>query len=79
MSYDFTSLTADPEKLGSALSESDIATVAMVLVQLTEDLSLFDEIEGYIKGPWDYSVKMTAATQEEISARLIETVRIYAE
>jgi len=79
MSYDFTSLAADYEKLGYALSESDIATVAMVLVQLTEDLSLFDEIEGYIKGPWDYSVKMTAATQEEISARLIETVRIYAE
>ena len=79
MSYDFTSLAADSEKLGSALSESDIATVAMVLVQLTEDLSLLDEIAGYIKGPWDYSVKMPAATQEEISARLIETVRVYAE
>ena len=79
MSYDFISLTADPEKLGSALAESDIVTVAMVLAQLTEDLSLLDEIAGYIKGPWDYSVKMPAATQEEIRARLIETVRAYAE
>lgn len=75
MSYDFISLTADPEKLGSALAESDIVTVAMVLAQLTEDLSLLDEIAGYIKGPSDYSVKMPAATQEEIRARLIETVR----
>jgi hypothetical protein len=78
MSYDFTSLTADSEKLESALAESDIATVAMVLVQLTEDLSLLDEIAGYIKGPWDYSVKMPAAKQVEIRARLIEAIRVYA-
>ena len=61
MSYDFTSLTADSEKLESALVESDIATVAMVFVQLIKDLSLLDEIACYIKGPWDYSVKMPAA------------------
>lgn len=78
MSYDFTSLTADSEKLESALAESDIATVAMVLVQLTEDLSLLDEIAGYIKGTWDYSVKMPAVKQVEICARLIEAIRVYA-
>ena len=50
----------------------------MVFVQLTKDLSLLDEIAGHIKGPWDYSVKMPAAKQTGIRARLIETIRNYA-
>lgn len=79
MAYDFVALTADAATLETALEESDIATLAMVLAQLSGDLSLLDDIAPHIKGPWDYSVKMPEELQRDIRARLLKTLREYAE
>ena len=60
------------------MEESDIATLAMVLVQLTGDESVLEDIAPFIRGPWDYAVSLPENESDDIRARLIETMQAYA-
>jgi len=56
----------NPKDLIELLKEADIATLTLVLTQLTSNLSYMDEIKPYVKGAFDYSVK----TPEEFSYKI---------
>jgi 4-hydroxyacetophenone monooxygenase len=78
MGFDFAALVADEPQFRNALKESDIATLAMVLVQLTADETILTEIAPFIRGPWDYSVSLPDDIADRIRARLAETLKTHA-
>ena len=78
MAFDFAAVVADEPRLKNAMEGSDIATLAMVLVQLTGDESVLEDIAPFIRGPWDYAVSLPDDESDDIRARLIETMQAYA-
>ena len=78
MPFDFARAVADEEQLTRALETSDIATLAMVLVQLSGETDILERIAPCIRGPWDYSVTMPEELQAEICSRLVEVLQDYA-
>jgi len=75
---DFAAIVADEAELRQALAESDIVTLAMVLVQLTGDDAILDAVAPCVRGPWDYAVTMPDGLADEIRGRLVETLNDYA-
>ena len=71
MLFDFAELVADEDRLRRNLGQSDIVTLAMVLVQLTGDDAVLDEIAPFVRGPFDYSVSVPDDVQAAIRERLI--------
>lgn len=78
MPFDFARTIGDEEQLQRALEDSDIATLAMVLVQLSGKTEILERIAPCIRGPWDYSVDMPDELQAEIRARLVDVLKDYA-
>ena len=78
MAFDFVAVVADEAHLVNALEESDIAPLAMVLVQLTGDEDVLDDLAPFVRGPWDYSVSLPDEEANEIRARLVEVMKDYA-
>ena len=62
----------DPVKLMALLKEADIATLTLVLSQLTSDLSYVDKIKPFVKGAFDYSVNVPEDYAHLIRSKLIE-------
>ncbi len=75
---DFSHIVADEERLRRALAESDIATLAMVYVQLTGERGLLRQVAPCVRGPWDYAVNMPEDLQDDIRERLIATLQDFA-
>lgn len=78
-SADFKTAVADETLLRASLEESDIAPLLMVLVQLTGDLALLDEVAPYIDGPWSFMERVPAELKGRIRDRLVDTLKAYAE
>ena len=78
MPDDLTPIAAEADRLEETLAAGDIATLAMVLVQLTGDDSVLDAIAPHIRGPWDYAVKMPEDLQRSIRSRLAAALRDHA-
>jgi len=64
----------DPVKLMALLKEADIATLTLVLSQLTSDLSYVDKIKPFVKGAFDYSVNIPEDYAHLIRSKLIEVL-----
>lgn len=77
MLFDYR-LIEDEARLRAALEASDGATLAMVLVQLTGDAGILDEIAPFIRGPWDYSENFPPHLRQMLHERMIKTLKHYA-
>ncbi len=71
-------LLADEDRLRAALDEADIGPLVMVLVQLTDDEALLDELRPCFKGAWGYTHHVPEKEQRAVRARLVEVLRAYA-
>ncbi|NYT44300.1 NAD(P)/FAD-dependent oxidoreductase [Alcaligenaceae bacterium] len=79
MLFDFKNITADEGFLREAIEQADIATLSMVLVQLSGDTEILQTIKPYVHGPWNYSVDMPEDLQSDLRERLIALLKDYAE
>ena len=61
-------------KLLALLSEADIATLALVLSQLTNKLKYIENIRPYIKGAFDYSVRVPDDIANNIRKELAQVL-----
>ncbi len=77
MTNTLSTILADDSQLRGALAEADIATLAMVLVQLTGDESVLAEIAPHVRGPFDYSVSVPDDMAAGIRARLVDVLKSY--
>ncbi len=68
----------DEALLRAALADSDIAPMLMVLVQLTGDLKIMDEVAPYIQGPWNFLETVPEALKQTVRDRLVATLENYA-
>jgi 4-hydroxyacetophenone monooxygenase len=75
MTFDFAEMVADEDHLRRALGDGDIVTLAMVLVQLTGEVDLLDDVAPFVRGPFDYSVSMPDDKQDAIRERLIAVLK----
>ena len=71
-------LTADEARLRAALEDADIGPLLMVLVQLTGDEALLDELAPCFTGAWDYSHHVPEEKQRTVRARLVEVLKAHA-
>ncbi|WP_088625924.1 NAD(P)/FAD-dependent oxidoreductase [Oceanicola sp. 22II-s10i] len=60
------------------LEGADCVPLALSLVQLTGDLSLLDEIQAHVHGPWDYSHSLPDALQSRIRDRMADAMAGHA-
>ena len=74
----FRNAVRDEAALRAALDEADIAPMLMVLVQLTGDLALMDEVAPYIHGPWSFLESVAGALKQRVRDRLVEALKDYA-
>ena len=82
MAQDFRKAVAeavrDEAALRAALAEADIAPMLMVLVQLTGDLDLLEEVAPHIHGPWSFLQSVPEPLQQKLRDRLVATLQDYA-
>ncbi len=71
-------LVADEARLRAALEDADIGPLLMVLVQLTGDEALLDELAPCFTGAWDYSHHVPEEKQRTVRARLVEVLKAHA-
>lgn len=71
-------LVADETRLRDALAQADIATLLMVLVQLSGEERWLTEMQPHIKGPWDYSVSAPPPLAQALRDRLVEVLQALA-
>ena len=69
---------ADEAQLRAALAEADIAPLLMVLVQLTGDTALLDEVAPFIQGPWSFLETVPEALKQRLRDRLVAVLQDYA-
>ena len=69
---------ADEAQLRAALDEADIAPLLMVLVQLTGDTSLLDQVAPHIQGPWSFLETVPAEMKAALRDRLVTVLQDYA-
>ena len=62
----------NPDSLIELLKDADIATLTLVLTQLTSDLSYVNDIKPYVKGAFDYSVNVPEEFSYKIRRLLVE-------
>ena len=68
----------DEAALHTALAEADIAPLLMVLVQLTGDLDILDEVAPHIQGAWSFLESVPEALKQKVRDRLVATLKDYA-
>ena len=64
--------------LRAALAEADIAPMLMVLVQLTGDLDILDEVAPHIHGAWSFLQSVPEELKAKLRDRLVATLLDYA-
>ncbi len=69
---------ADEAQLRAALAEADIAPLLMVLVQLTGDTSLLDQVAPHIQGPWSFLETVPPEMKAALRDRLVTVLQDYA-
>ncbi len=69
---------ADEAVLRAALAEADIAPLLMVLVQLTGDTALLDEVAPFIQGPWSFLESVPEPLKARLRDRLVQVLQDYA-
>jgi 4-hydroxyacetophenone monooxygenase len=68
----------DEVALRTALAEADIAPMLMVLVQLTGDLAILEEVAPHIQGPWSFLQSVPEPLKQKLRDRLVVTLQDYA-
>jgi 4-hydroxyacetophenone monooxygenase len=68
----------DEPALRAALAEADIAPLLMVLVQLSGDLAILDEVAPHIHGAWSFMEVVPEALKQKVRDRLVEVLKDYA-
>ncbi len=71
----FQQAVADETKLREALADADIAPMLMVLVQLTGDMEILDEVRPFITGAWSFMESVPAALKSKVRERLIDALK----
>ena len=64
-----------PNEIIKSLKDADIATLTLVLSYITSDLSYIDRIKPYVKGAFDYAVKVPEDLSQEIRNDLVEVLK----
>jgi 4-hydroxyacetophenone monooxygenase len=68
----------DEATLSEALAEADIAPLLMVLVQLSGDLTILDEVAPHIHGAWSFMEAVPEALKQTVRDRLVAVLKDYA-
>jgi 4-hydroxyacetophenone monooxygenase len=68
----------DEAVLRAALAEADIAPLLMVLVQLSGDLAILDEVAPHIEGAWSFMETVPEALKQKVRDRLVDALKGYA-
>ena len=68
----------DEAALRSALAEADIAPMLMVLVQLTGDLAILQEVAPHIHGAWSFLESVPEELKQKVRDRLVATLQDHA-
>ncbi|ANY17710.1 flavin-containing monooxygenase [Bordetella pseudohinzii] len=71
----FHAATRDEAALRAALEEADIVPAALVLVHLTGDLAILDEMTPHIQGGWNYMEKVPEPLRRRIRERLVAVLK----
>jgi 4-hydroxyacetophenone monooxygenase len=75
----FERAVADEAQLRAALEASDIAPQLMVLVHLTGDTAILDEVAPHIHGPWNFMERVPVELKSKVRAALVEALKDCAE
>src|SRR3954454_13553354 len=62
----------DEGALRTALADADIAPMLMVLVQLTGDLAILDEVAPHIHGAWSFLESVPEPLKQKMRDRLVD-------
>ena len=65
----------DEAALRAALDDADIAPQLMVLVQLTGDLAILDEVAPHIHGAWSFLESVPPDLKQKVRDRLVEALQ----
>ena len=68
----------DEAALRAALAEADIAPMLMVLVQLTGDLAILEEVAPHIHGAWSFLESVPEELKQKVRDRLVAALQDYA-
>ena len=69
---------ADEARLRASLAESDIAPMLMVLVQLTGDMGILEEVAPHIQGPWNFLQTVPEPLKARVRDRLVAVLQDFA-
>ena len=75
MNKDINTVIKSSDDIMRLLSEADIATLTLVLSQLTNNLKYLELIRPYVKGAFDYAVKVPEEISFEIKKELINFLK----
>jgi 4-hydroxyacetophenone monooxygenase len=78
MSTMFDAAVRDEEALRAALADADIAPMLMVLVQLSGDLGILDEVGPHIHGAWSFLESVPEDLKQKMRDRLVTVLKDYA-
>jgi 4-hydroxyacetophenone monooxygenase len=78
MSGIFEGTVRDEAVLRAALAEADIAPSLMVLVQLTGDMAILDEVAPHIHGAWSFLESVPEELKQKVRDRLVAALKDYA-
>jgi 4-hydroxyacetophenone monooxygenase len=68
----------DEAALRAALAETDIAPMLMVLVQLTGDLAILEEVAPHIHGAWNFLESVPEPLKRRVRDRLVDALKRHA-
>jgi 4-hydroxyacetophenone monooxygenase len=74
----FEEAVRDERALRVALAEADIAPTLLVLVQLTGDMAILDEVAPYIHGAWSFLESVPEDLKQKVRDRLVDVLKDYA-
>ncbi len=74
----FQTAVQDEAALRAALAEADIAPTLMVLVQLSGEMDLLDEVAPHIQGAWSFMETVPEPLKQKVRDRLVEVLKDYA-
>src|SRR5437868_15113184 len=78
MSGIFEHAVRDAAAFRSALAEADISSLLMVLVQLTGDMAILDEVAPHIHGAWSFLESVPEELKQKVRDRLVAALQDYA-
>lgn len=78
MSGIFEQAVRDEAALRAALAEADISPLLMVLVQLTGDMAILDEVAPHIHGAWSFLESVPEELKQKVRDRLVAVLNDYA-